>query len=135
MMGFALAMNVGVTFYMMDLPVQPADHARIRFYQSAHYARKFDEQAVRRALAIIPDHAAVSALSPLVPHLCMRARIREHPIVDNADYIALLTGGGCYPLGTEEEYRQRIDALRRDPAWVLKVDDPSVLVFKRSNVP
>jgi len=131
-----LLFSIGATHYALEFPIEHASgdhgyHDSIRFYQERHYVRRFDTGKVDRVLATIPKDAAVSALSPLVPHLIARRDLYMFPVVDNAEYIVLLPGDNPYPM-QYDEYGQRTDALRNDPAWRIVLDDPEIIIFQKN---
>jgi uncharacterized membrane protein len=132
----ALLFTIGATLYALDFPLEHQSHDHgyhdsIRFYQERHYVRRFDTGKVDRVLEMIPKDAAVSALSPLVPHLIARRDLYMYPVVDNAQYIILLPGDNPYPM-EYPEYEQRIDGLRKDPAWRIVHDDPQIIIFQKN---
>jgi uncharacterized membrane protein len=103
---------------------------QVRFYQAGHYRQSFDVAAMHRNLqTLIPANAAVSASSPLVPHLAMREKIYQYPYVNDAEYIALLPSCSGYPLRPEELAQHVLD-LKSDTTKTLFFDDGELVVFK-----
>lgn len=121
------------TVRTMDNTVAFHDKSRMRFYQAAHYHRSYDTDLVRSVIDTIPPDVVVSAQSPAVPHLALRERVYQFPLVRNADLILLLPNEDRYPLDTTT-YRLKLDSLSRDPAWdVLHWDGSLILLSRRSN--
>jgi hypothetical protein len=131
-------MVMGATIYMLDFPLEHQDgrhgeHDRLRFYQARHFKPACDTGAIDRALALIPDDAGVSALSPLVPHLIRRHDLYQYPIIGKARFIVLLPHGGSYPMD-QDDYLKSIADLENNPEWMKIMNDPTVLVFERRQV-
>lgn len=102
-----------------------------RFYQKQHYVRDFDAKKVYKALKLVPDDAAVSAQSMLVPHLASRKKIYQYPDVKDADYIVLLIADhNAYPLSWEE-FLKRIQELKGSHQWATLFEDDTVLILKK----
>ncbi|MBF6601285.1 MAG: DUF2079 domain-containing protein [Dehalococcoidia bacterium] len=62
----------------------PYSPANARYAPSAAH-----QQALREALAAIPDGASVSAQGTLVPHLSQRPKIYEFPDIERAEYVII----------------------------------------------
>jgi uncharacterized membrane protein len=101
-----------------------------RFYQKDHYVRDFDVKNVYRSFRLIPGNAAVSAQSPLVPHLAFRDYIYQFPVINNAEYIILNLKDTKYPL-TEEEFNTLIKELTTNGRWERIASPEPVLILKR----
>jgi len=119
------------TVRTMDNTVAYHDRSRIRLYQAQHYERDYDDDLVRSVIGTIPADIAVSAQSPAVPHLALRDRLYQFPIVRDAGIILLLPQESAYPLDTAA-YRIRTDSLLADPAWEVKHRDASLVLLIRA---
>ncbi|KAA9331344.1 DUF2079 domain-containing protein [Hymenobacter busanensis] len=107
------------------------DKSASQFYLPRHYRRGFDVGTVHRALRLIPDTAAVTASSALVPHLTARPYIFCFPEdVARANYVALLLNDGATPL-SEAEYQTQIAAFRASPEWRVRFDQETLLILER----
>jgi uncharacterized membrane protein len=90
------------------------------------------DAAARRALAIVPDGAAVSATNALGAHLSARRRIFSFPVLRGADWVAVDTTRLTFLDSLQpERSRSPLAALRRDRGWRLVFEDDGVLVFRR----
>ncbi len=91
------------------------------------------DAASRRALAVIPDGAPVSATNALGAHLSARRRIFSFPVLQEAGWVAVDTTRLTY-LDSLESGRARpaLAALRRDGRWQQVFAEDGVLVFRRS---
>lgn len=78
----------------------------------------------------IPPSAAVSAQSPLVPHLVNRERIYMFPEIYDAEYVILDTSLNIYPL-RPEEFKDKINALKRSKYWQIKKEIKSLIIFQK----
>jgi uncharacterized membrane protein len=90
------------------------------------------DAAARRALAIVPDGAPVSATNALGAHLSDRKRIFSFPVLREAEWVAVDSTRLTF-LDSLQPQRARpaLAALRRDPAWRLVFAEDGVLVFRR----
>lgn len=118
------------TVRTMDNTVAYHDRSRIRFYKAAHYQRDHDVDLARRVIGTIPAELSISAQSPAVPHLALRERLYQFPIIRDADMILLLPQEGSYPLDTAT-YRHLTDSLADAPDWRVVVRDPAVILLSR----
>jgi len=101
----------------------------LQFYRAAHYHRSFSVGNAYQALRLIPEGAAVSAASQLVPHLAFRDYIYEFPHVGNATYIALLPNS--LPWLPYEELEGKIASYRSSPDWRTIYEEGGVVILKR----
>lgn len=108
--------TLAVTARLMDNTQVYSDKSRIRFYQARHYNRDYDVQAVHRALNAIPDEAVVSCQSPFLPHLALRDKIYQFPIVKDAEYIVLSGKEGTFPL-SQNNFDAALDTLMQSTHW------------------
>jgi len=127
----SLAGCLGASIRIMDNTVMFTDKSRIRIYKAAHYQRDYDVKEVYGALELIPDDAIVSAQSPFVPHLALRDRIYQFPIIKDAEYIIFSVRELPYPLD-ENEYKEKTVALLHSPDWeTIYSEDGFVILQKR----
>src|SRR5690606_31659133 len=75
------------TISVMDGTRYWHDYNRMRIYNKDHYSRGYDISAVKKAMKMIPETAAVSAQSPFVPHLAYRDKCYQMPLVKDAEYV------------------------------------------------
>lgn len=106
---------------------KPADYV---LWSPLHWHTPYDISSINKALESIPAEAAVSASSPLVPHLAFRQRIYQFPDTADATYILLLEQPEPYPLKLEE-LQQQVMALRAASDWELIYDKKLLKIFKK----
>lgn len=123
-------LTAACTVRTMDNTVAFYAKSRMRFYQMEHYERTYDTDPVHVAIDSIPPDLAVSAQSPLVPHLALRERLYQFPIVRDADVIVLLPQEDPYPLDAAS-YQDSLNALLADPRWVVRRPGDAVYLFRR----
>lgn len=126
----AAALSFAVTVRFMDMTVAYHDRSRIRIYQARHYTKPYDTGPVWRAIAAIPREAAVSAQSPVVPHLALRDKVYQFPIVRDAEYVLLLPMEEPYPLDTVA-YKAEVARLLDDPGWTREVESGEAVLLRR----
>jgi uncharacterized membrane protein len=103
------------------------------FWQKGHYASGLDLKEIYSTIKLIPDKVAVSASSPLVPHLCNREKIYQFPVVRDAEYIAIFKGSrGVYPLGSEK-LKEEIESLRKEVKYSIVRENEDIILIKRIN--
>lgn len=133
----ALFLTLACTLHTLEFPLEhkPNEHGyhdRSRFYQPRHYERNYDLTPLRETIRAIPDGAAVSAQTHLVPHLIDRSHLFQFPIINNSEYILLAPNETFYPL-SREDWESEVNRLRSDPGWSTLVDDPAVILFQRTD--
>jgi uncharacterized membrane protein len=103
------------------------------FWQREHFTPEADLKEIYSIIKLIPEKVALSASSPLVPHLCNREKIYQFPVIKDAVYIAVLKGsGGIYPLGADK-LKEEIDSLKKDPAYIIIRENEDIVLLKRKN--
>jgi uncharacterized membrane protein len=90
------------------------------------------DAAARRALAVLPEDAPVSATNALGAHLSDRRRIFSFPVLREAEWVAVDSTRLTY-LDSLRPQRSRpaLAALRRDPDWRLVFAEDGILVFRK----
>jgi hypothetical protein len=90
------------------------------------------DAAARRALALIPGDAPVSATNSLGAHLSARKRIFSFPVLEEADWVAVDTRRLTYLDSLEpDRARAPLAALERDPRFHRVFAEHGILVFER----
>jgi uncharacterized membrane protein len=118
------------TFRVMDNTVMYTQKSRIRFYQANHYKRNYDVKSVHQQLARIPRNAAVSAMTMFVPHLSLRDKIYQFPLIKDAEYIVYSEKEGKYPMD-EAGFQEAINKLVESGDWILAGEMDGVVVLKK----
>lgn len=126
----ALGMAMACTIRIMDNTVAHMDRSRIRLYKAEHYRREYDVQRVRDVVASLPPGVVVSAQSPAVPHLALRSRLFQFPILRDAEAVVLMPQESTYPL-SESDYRRSVDSLMNAADWRVEVRDTNVILLRR----
>jgi hypothetical protein len=114
----------------MDNTVMYTQKSRIRFYQANHYLRNYDVKNVHSQLSKIPADAAVSALTPFVPHLSLRDKIYQFPIIKDAEYIVYSEREGKYPLD-DAGFNEALNEIAESGNWEINYDEDGFVVLKR----
>jgi uncharacterized membrane protein len=101
------------------------------FWQTGHYSSGLDLKKIYSTLELIPGGVAVSASSPLVPHLCNREKIYQFPVVKDAEYIAIFKGPrGVYPIDAEK-LKSDIESFRNDSRYSIVQENEDIILIKR----
>ena len=129
MITIILFMVTGATIRTMDNTTTYTDKTRIRFYKSSHYQKEYNVKNAHNALKLIPKNAKVSAQSPFVPHLCLRDRIYQFPLIKDADYIVYSRKEDSYPLSLKE-FDLKIEELEHSLDWKTVINS-DVIILKR----
>lgn len=127
-----LVLTLASTFRVMDNTVIHTDKVNIRFYQKQHYTRGYDVAAVHKVLSGLPLDAIISAQSPFLPHLALRDRIYQFPVIKDAKYIIYSFEEVPYPL-TETEFRMITDSLKASDQWHVHYDG-DIMILERDGM-
>lgn len=87
-------------------------------------------QYINNSLKKIPSYAAVSAQSPLVPHLANREKIYMYPEIYDAEYLILDTSLSSYPLHSNT-LKENVTTLKKSSMWKVLEENRSLIIFKR----
>ena len=88
--------------------------------------------ALRRAFALVPAQASVSAQDRLVAHLADREVIHLWPDGEaDDDFVVLDTEGVAHNLGDGEKQGAAAERLRGDPRFLIALDEAGVLLLHR----
>jgi uncharacterized membrane protein len=99
---------------------------RIHIRADAHDA------AARRALALVPGGAPVSATNTLGAHLSARGRIFSFPVLREATWVVVDERRLTFLDSLQpERARPALAALQRDPQWRRVFAEDGILVFRR----
>ena len=91
------------------------------------------DDAARRAVALVPAAAPVSATNALGAQLSARRRIFSFPVLEEAEWVAVDERRLTYLDSLKpDRARAPLAALRRDPRWRLVFSEDGVLVFRRT---
>jgi uncharacterized membrane protein len=90
-------------------------------------------EVARRAVAVVPDEAAVSATNTLGAHLSERKRVFSFPILREASWVAVDTERPSYRdrAVAPEQFARALRRLRGDPRWRVVFAEDGVLVLRR----
>lgn len=91
---------------------------------------RFNYEYINKSLQTISPNSAISAQSPLVPHLSNREKIYLYPEVLDAEYIILDTSLDAYPLEAEK-YLASINDLKKSPSWEIIQTNKNLIIFKK----
>lgn len=111
-----LVLTGSATVRLMDSTALYTNKSNIRFYQSSHYTRDYNVKMVHQRLSELPENAVVSAQSAFLPHLALRDRIYQLPIIKEAGYIIYSEKEGSYPL-KESELDSMTNQLIHSGEW------------------
>ena len=105
------------------------------FFKTEHYKSGLNSKAIYEALELIPDEASVSASNAIVPHIANREKIYLYPVVNDAEYLAILTHGrDLYPVDSLAFPHKMIE-LRSDTLNESIYDENDFLIVKRLRPP
>jgi uncharacterized membrane protein len=123
-LGTRLAYAAAAAAFLGMLALGPLGRAPLR-------AGPHDE-AARRALALVPAGAPVSATNALGAHLSARKRIFSFPVLEEATWVVVDERRLTYldSLGPERA-RPALETLRQDPRWHSIFAEDGILVFRR----
>jgi uncharacterized membrane protein len=128
--GVLAGVLLGPLPFWRQLPVGYNGVSHHAFTRDAH------AQAMARAVALVPPDASVSASNSAGAHLSGRRRIHLFPEIDDARWILVDVrrpdpSGGVRKTLRPVEHALGVEAVVRDPAWQLVVDEAGVRLFRR----
>ena len=90
------------------------------------------DEALRRAVALVPDDAAVSTTNALGAHLSARERILSFPILLRADWVAVDSTRLTFMDSLRpDRSRGPLADLRRDRSWQVVFEEDGVVVLRK----
>lgn len=95
-----------------------------------HYTQQFNTSTVRAGLSIIPPDAAVCATSELIPRLAFRKKVYAWPVIQDAEYLALMKWNFTYP-DIATVYHHKLDSLCNDKNNWEKIYEKDILLILR----
>lgn len=93
-----------------------------------------DFKYLYQGLNSLPATVAISAQSPLVPHLANRQNIYLFPEIYNANYIVLDTSLSSYPIN-KSGLKYKISLLKKSPYWQIKKEVKTLIIFQKRVLP
>jgi uncharacterized membrane protein len=109
--------------------------ASIGTYNESYRPSAAKIDAIRDAMALVPDSAPVTASNRIGAHLSARRRILIFPVRAAADWVVVDTDDSWLAETGEAEnpvvYRAQLAKLRADTAWRPVFDRDGVLVYRR----
>jgi uncharacterized membrane protein len=118
------------TIRRMDNTVLFTKKEQIRFYKQLHYSQNFEVSAVHDLLNNLPKDAIVSAQSSFLPHLALRDKVYQFPMVKDAEYIVLSESENPYPM-EKEDFEMKLKTLGNSGEWEVLHDREEILIMKR----
>jgi uncharacterized membrane protein len=115
---------------MIDRTANYWEMPRLQFYKPWHYEREYDVVAVHKALQDLPACAVVSTQSAFLPHLAIRDKVYEFPLINDAEYVVLSKFESPYPL-TKDAYDELVTSLCASGSWIVERDDVILLLHRR----
>ncbi len=85
---------------------------------------------VHQQLKKIPENAIVSAQSPFLPHLALRDKIYQFPIIKDAEYIVYSPKEGTYPI-SKGEFNSQIKTIMSANKWQIQFSNDDLVILKR----
>jgi len=128
--GYAIVVSCcSATWRMMDKTSRYWEMPRVQLHKPWHYNRDYDVEATHAIIDQLPPQAKVSCQSPFLPHLALRDKVYQFPMVHDAEYIIISKQENPYPL-TTEALEVEVDKLVNSEEWQVERQSP-VVVLKR----
>jgi uncharacterized membrane protein len=118
------------TIRVMDNTVYYTNKANIRFYKSYHYKKPYEVKIVHEFLRGIPSDAPVSVQSSFLPHVALRDKAYQFPLIHDAEYIILSPNESSYPLD-EQSYNIKVKEYKDSLEWDCIEDNNDIVILKR----
>ena len=121
-----------VTLRTMDSTLTWTQKDKIRFYQPQHYSKQYDVVKAHESLNIIPNTAKVSAQSPFLPHLALRDKVYQFPMIKDAEYIVFSPLENEYPM-TRTSFLELTQTLLDSNEFVVVQTKPIVILRREKS--
>ena len=112
-----IVLALGVTIRRMDNTLYPSSTDNIRIYKGSHFYREYNVKKVYIALDKIPNNAAVSCQTSFFPHLALRDKIYQFPLIKDAEYIVFSDLEGHYPFMDKKHFKDFVFTLKKSEKW------------------
>jgi uncharacterized membrane protein len=120
------------TLRTMDYTLTWTQKDKLRFYQPQHYKKDYEVLKAHELLKTIPDAAIVSAQSPFLPHLALRDKVYQFPMIKDAEYIVFSNLENEYPM-SKKEFLKFTDSLMKTSEFEVIHTRP-ITVLKRQAI-
>jgi uncharacterized membrane protein len=111
---------------------QPFVFSKYQFFKPIFYVEDYPAKQVHHLLSQIPDNAAVSASSRLLPHLANREKIYYFTEIHDAQFVCISLDGDTWPY-SKAEYQQSIWKMLKNNLWKAKFAVGNIVVFKKKS--
>ena len=125
-----LALSIVATIRLGDNTYCYMDRNSIRLYQDGHYQSHYQVSKVYAAMKMIPPEAAVSAQSMFLPHLSLRDKIYQYPMIKDANYIIVSLTKRSYPLNPQQ-LTDSVIQLQHSSGWETMYSEDNVFIFRK----
>ena len=107
-------------------------HTNLDIFHPLHWKQEdFSLPTMRRALAMIPDDAPVSATNTVLPHLSMRDKAYMFPRRDDAEYALVLREVWVYP-SNPEGLEEEIQKMKDSGEWEVLLEEGRIILMHRT---
>ncbi len=121
---------VAVTIRVMDSTTVYTNKSSVRFYNVDHYHKDYNVKLVHNKLKEIPGNVAISVQTNFLPHLALRNKAYQFPIIKDAEYVILAPCERPYPIN-QEDYDKLVEEIDRSSMWNLYYSSSSILIYKK----
>ncbi len=126
----AVLMTILCTIRTMDHTMVFTDKAQARFYQARHYRKEYDVAKIHALLSRIPKDVILSAQSPFLPHLALRDKVYQFPIIKDAKYVVYSKKEKSYPM-TKSSFTTTTAELENSEDWKIEYRDEDLTILRR----
>ncbi|MBQ9470905.1 MAG: DUF2079 domain-containing protein [Bacteroidales bacterium] len=110
------------------------DYDNTAFYNAKHYRPKINPITTRQVIKhYIPADCPVSASSTLTPHLYNRQHLYLFPVINNADYVAVVRQLYNYPISVEDA-NKRVAELIDSGNYAVEFENNDIIILKSTSL-
>ncbi len=131
--GFSvLLFALTVTIYCLSIANYPNPYQKFNVLNADYYTVDAETRLAHYMINQIPDDAAVSASSRVLPHLAYRENIYHFPDIRNAKYVCLMKEGDTYPY-SKTKFDSTWKSMLLKGEWIVQYDLNNFLLMRRKS--
>jgi len=103
-----------------------------RIFTYDYYHQRYNMDAIREGLSLIPSDAAVSASNNYTPHLAGREKVYFYPDIKDAEYIFINEDDAenrFFPFANKEEFRNSVNKLKENKEYGIIFEKQEIFVL------
>ena len=125
-----LILAIGVTLYCLSIAKYPNLYEKFNVLKPSYYKIDSGTAEAHYITQQIPNDAAVSASSRVLPHLAYRKLIYHFPDIRDAEYVCLMKNGDTYPI-SQQKFDSTWKSLVVSGQWKINLSAINFILLQR----